>query len=201
MNFELLIQNICHQGFHIIDNWLALESCQALQILAQELYEQDLFRSAKIGLKVDSHQNKTIRTDKILWIEGNEHHLAIQLFLAAIQKLAHALNQTLFLGLNEFETHFANYQPGTFYKKHIDQFTAQKTRRISFVYYLNKNWQPQYGGMLNLYNSEDQLIQQVLPQENRFICFNSDLPHEVLITHHPRYSITGWMKTRTLSLF
>lgn len=199
-NPELITHDLCNQGFHIIDGLLELQQCQSLRATAQELYDQDLFRSAKIGLKIASHQNNTIRTDKILWLEGNETNPAIQNFLIHMQKLAQIFNQLLFLGLNEFETHFANYQPGTYYKKHIDQFAAQKTRKISFVYYLNKDWQEHYGGELNLYNKEDQLIQKILPQENRFICFNSELPHEVSVTHQPRYSITGWMKTRASSL-
>jgi SM-20-related protein len=200
MNFELLTQDLCTQGFHIIDNWLKAEQCHNLRTQAQEFYEQGLFRGAKIGANVDSHQNETIRTDKILWLDEDDAHPTLQLFLNKIHKLAQVLNQSLFLGLNEIETHFANYQPGTFYKRHVDQFAAQKTRKISFVYYLNKDWRKEYGGGLKLYNHHEQLIQQVLPQENRFICFNSELPHEVSLTHQARYSITGWLKTRALSL-
>lgn len=198
MNSDFLTHDLCTQGFHIIEHFLDPIHWHILKTTAQEQYEQGLFRSAKIGLKVESQQNHKIRTDKILWLEGNEDNPSIQIFLARIQQLAQLLNQSLFLGLNEFETHFANYQPGTYYKKHIDQFTMQKTRKVSFVYYLNQDWLATDGGALKLYNQEEQLIQTVLPQANRFICFNSELPHEVTITHKPRYSITGWMKTRSL---
>ena len=143
-----------------------------------------------------SQQNNTIRTDKISWLDEQENNPAIQAFLTQIKQVANILNQSLFLGLNEFETHFAAYQPGTYYRKHIDQFATQKTRKISCVYYLNKDWLDAYGGELMLYSKNEELIQRVLPQENRFICFNSELPHEVCITYQPRYSITGWMKTR-----
>lgn len=195
-----MIPNLCTQGFHIIDSLLEQEQCRALRATAEQMYAQGLFRHAKIGLKITSQLNKAIRTDEILWLEGTENRPEIQAFLTHIHQLADMLNQSLFLGLNEFETHFAHYQPGTFYKKHIDQFANQNTRKISFVYYLNKDWQAEYGGELKLYNQEEQLIQQVLPQENRFICFNSELPHEVCITHQPRYSITGWFKTRAVSV-
>lgn len=196
MNYELLIHDLCNHGFHVNDGLLALEQCQQLRTLAEALYEQGHFRSAKIGRHIEEQQNELIRADKILWLENNETQPQLQFFLTQIQQLTQHLNQELFLGLNEFETHFANYQPGTYYKKHIDQFALQKTRKISFVYYLNQGWREEYGGALRLYNQEEQLIQEVLPQENRFICFNSELPHEVLLTHQPRYSITGWMKTR-----
>ena len=196
-HYESLIHNLCSKGFHIQDNFLEHNNCQSLSDTAKELYHQGLYRGAKIGKTISSQKNNTIRTDEILWLEGNEAQSDIQLFLAQIHQLAQTLNQALFLGLNEFESHFASYQPGTYYKKHKDQFATQNTRKISFVYYLNKNWQESYGGELKLYSPEDQLIQIVLPQENRFICFNSELPHEVATTHKPRYSLTGWLKTRT----
>ncbi|KTD70147.1 2OG-Fe(II) oxygenase [Legionella steelei] len=194
---EQLIHNLCTQGFYIIDGFLEPSQCQSLRATAQELYELGLFRGAKIGLKLDLHKNDVIRADEILWLDEHETNPSIQVFLKQMQHLAHLFNQSLFLGLHEFETHFAAYQPGTYYKKHVDQFAAQKTRKISCVYYLNKNWKAEYGGELKLYTTDGQLIENVLPLENRFICFNSELPHEVCVTHQPRYSITGWMKTRS----
>ncbi|KTC78509.1 2OG-Fe(II) oxygenase [Legionella cherrii] len=197
---EQLIQNLCTQGFYIIDGFLEPNQCRSLRVVAQELYEQGQFRGAKIGRRLDSHHNEIIRSDEIFWLDEYESHPTIQIFLKQMQYLAQILNQSLFLGLHEFETHFAAYQPGTFYKKHVDQFATQKTRKISCVYYLNHNWEPEFGGELKLYNTEDQLLKKVLPSENRFICFNSELPHEVCVTHQPRYSITGWMKTQSSCL-
>ncbi|MCW8409564.1 2OG-Fe(II) oxygenase [Legionella sp. PATHC035] len=197
---EQLIQNLCTQGFYIIEGFLEANQCRSLRQIAQELYEQGLFRGAKIGRRLDSHHNEIIRADEIFWLDEYEGNPTIQIFLKQMQHLAQILNQSLFLGLHEFETHFAAYQPGTFYKKHVDQFATQKTRKISCVYYLNDNWQPEYGGELKLYNTEDQLLKKVLPSENRLICFNSELPHEVCVTHQPRYSITGWMKTQSSCL-
>jgi SM-20-related protein len=199
IDFELITRNLCSEGFHIIDNFLDPILCQSLHTIAQEMHQQGFFRGAKIGLNQELQKNNAIRTDEIFWLDGDETNPAIHAFLAQMHQLAQKLNQELFLGLTEFETHFAVYQPGTYYKKHIDQFTAQKTRKISCVYYLNKDWQAEFGGELKLYNREDQLIQNILPQENRFICFNSELAHEVSLTHKLRYSIAGWLKTRSLS--
>ncbi|KTD05896.1 2OG-Fe(II) oxygenase [Legionella gratiana] len=194
---ELLIHNLCTQGFHIIEDFLEFNQCQLIQEKAHEMYTQGLFRGAKIGLNLDSQNNKTIRADEIFWLDEYEENPAIQNYLKRIQQLAQLLNQELFLGLHEFETHLAAYQPGSYYKKHIDQFAMKKNRKISCVYYLNKDWRPELGGELKLYNQEEQLIQVILPQENRFICFSSELPHEVCQTHRPRYSIAGWLKTRS----
>ena len=45
---------------------------------------------------------------------------------------------------------------------------------------------------------QDELIQDITPCGNRFICFKSELPHEVCLTLQTRYSIAGWMKTRSV---
>ena len=164
-----------------------------------QMQQEGLFKSAKIGLKVHAHNNDRIRTDEIYWLDNESDEPAINAYLKKTNSIINILNQSLFLGLFEFETHFAAYPTGAFYKKHVDQFATTKTRKISCVYYLNQDWRQEFGGELKLYNKEEQLIQSVIPQGNRFICFNSELPHEVCMTHQPRYSITGWMKTRTIS--
>lgn len=163
------------------------------------MHEQGLFKNAKIGLKNHAELNANIRTDAILWLEEQSADPAIEAYLQATQNLAQALNQSLFLGLFTFETHFAVYEPGSYYKKHVDQFAATKDRKISCVYYLNNEWHDSFGGELILYNKEQQIINKVKPQGNRFVCFNSELPHEVCQTQERRYSITGWMKSRALS--
>ncbi len=197
---ELLVDDIYTQGFHIIDQFLEQAHYQALTEKIHTIYQTGLMNSAKIGQQQQAHQNEAIRKDDILWIDEESQEPSIKAYLKQTQEIAQILNQSLFLGLIQFETHFAAYQPGTFYKKHIDQFSNTKDRKISCVYYLNPNWQEEYGGELNLYDKENQLMKQVYPQGNRFICFNSELPHEVCITHQPRYSIAGWMKSRNMSL-
>lgn len=201
INLELVTNDIYAYGFHIIENFLDETHYHALCYQIQEMLNRDLFKNAKIGLKLNSHHHTSIRSDKIHWLDENSTDPAIQAYLKQINILTQTLNQSLFLGLSEFETHFAAYQPGAFYKKHIDQFSETKNRKISCVYYLNHHWQEQFGGELKLYNQDDQLIKTVFPKGNQFICFNSELPHEVCLTHQPRYSITGWMKTRSMSLF
>lgn len=196
---ELITYNLCTHGFHIIDDFLASVHYQSLRKKAEKMHQKGLFKSAKIGLKVTAQQNNTIRTDEICWIDEESDDPAVQAYLIQTNNVANIFNESLFLGLIEFETHFAAYQAGSFYKKHIDQFATTKTRKISCVYYLNNDWQEAFGGELKLYNKEEQLIKNVFPEGNRFICFNSELLHEVCLTHQPRYSITGWMKTRPIT--
>lgn len=191
-----LIENLCGQGYHIIDNFLLDEHAHELRALAKELYQHGSFQNAKIGRAIQTQHNIKVRSDKICWLDQFEEHGSIRNYLNLMHEMLQVLNQSLFLSLHEFETHFALYQPGSFYKKHVDQFQSTKNRKISCVYYLNEYWQPTFGGSLILYSRQDELLQKVAPLGNRLICFNSELPHEVEVTHHARYSIAGWMKTR-----
>lgn len=199
-NPDLIAHNIGTQRFHIIDEFLEEEHYHSLRNMANELKQQNLFRNAKIGQHLQAQQNDKIRSDQIFWIDADSPSPSIQAYLKKLVCLGNILNQTMYLGLVEFETHFAIYLPGTFYRKHVDQFESTKTRKISFVYYLNETWQTEFGGELLLYNIEDKLIQSISPVGNRLVCFDSELPHEVHPTHQTRFSITGWMKTRSTSV-
>lgn len=192
---DLVIDNLCTQGFHIIDNFFVLEDYQKLRGIALKLEQENAFKNAKIGATNQAQRNSAIRTDKIFWLDEFPEEQAVQHYLQRLDNLKVLLNERLFLGLHDFETHFAIYPPGSFYKKHIDQFQTTKTRKISFVYYLNEDWSESCGGNLKLYSTQDEALQEVIPLGNRFICFNSELPHEVLATQRTRYSITGWMRT------
>ena len=189
-------QELCEKGFHIIDNFLDPADYLSLVEKAQRLYRLGQFRSAKIGLSFDSNFNETIRNDQICWLDEKANDAAMNAYFDKIAAIVTELNKELFLSLISFETHFAIYQPGSYYRKHIDQFTHNKERQISCVYYLNEQWQEEFAGHLKLYDQQNNLLSTVLPQGNRFICFKSDLPHEVCETKQTRYSIAGWMKTR-----
>ncbi|MGQ3889759.1 2OG-Fe(II) oxygenase [Legionella sp. CNM-1927-20] len=194
IDLNLLVNQLYEQGFYIGDQFLEEESAQLLRCRALELMKRNEFRAAKIGSLTNTTYNESIRTDKIYWLESNSPNT--QHFWQIITQIKTRLNKTLYLGLNEFEVHFAFYQAGTFYRKHIDQFKDKKNRKISFVYYLNADWQDSFGGQLLIYDEQNKLITSISPTWNRFICFLSHLPHEVNKTTMDRLSITGWLKTK-----
>lgn len=197
---DQICEELYTQDYAIVESFLSLEDYHSLSLSAQTMLANAQFRSAKIGRQVDSMENTEIRTDKIAWLDDLERNTAINHYLEKINQLARGLNQAFFLGLDHLEAHFAVYAPGSFYRKHVDQFKTTQDRRISCVYYLNNAWQEEDGGQLKLYNKQDELILELLPTPNRLIVFKSDLPHEVCETHRARFSITGWLKVRSLSL-
>lgn len=190
--------SIYHKGFYISDAFLNDAHYKELRNILQKAYSNGNFKLAKIGLTSHANHQLTIRNDQIFWLDETMTNSGVQAYFNKMSGIQTKLNQTLFLGLNTIEAHFAVYKPGRFYKKHVDQFKENLDRRISCVYYLNENWQPEHGGELKLYDKEDNLLVNVEPRGNRFICFNSDLPHEVSVAHHIRYSIAGWLKVRAL---
>ncbi|MFP4092029.1 MAG: 2OG-Fe(II) oxygenase [Cyclobacteriaceae bacterium] len=119
-------------------------------------------------------------------------------YIQRVQQLMQFLNRSLYLGIRDFEVHFAMYPEGTFYKRHADRFQKNAHRVISVVCYMNKGWQEADGGKLRMFLPDREV--DIAPLPGRMVCFRSEIEHEVLITHKPRYSITGWMLDQHSSL-
>lgn len=186
------------QQFAILNEFLPELDYQALLNLAKDGYARGKFRAARVGSTEQATLNQDIRSDQISWLDDSSTNPAMKAYYVAMNDLIKTLNQKFYLGLAEFETHFAIYQPGDFYRKHSDQFKSNQDRRISCVYYLNTQWDSADGGELQLYDQHDNKLATVAPLGNRLVCFDSSLPHEVYPTHKTRYSIAGWFKTKPL---
>lgn len=149
-------------------------------------------KEAGIGKNENQVTNKSIRSDKIKWIEKGEHPSLNQLFFAPLEELIMQLNRRCFLGLNDYEFHFARYEAGAFYKRHKDAFSNDDARKISVILYLNQNWKLGDGGELNIYLDNETICVQ--PKAGTLVVFESHLEHEVLPSNTNRISITGWLK-------
>jgi SM-20-related protein len=160
------------------------------------LHESDL-TEAGIGKQKEFTKSKAIRSDKIFWIEKEKNPVLDTIFFESIDEISTSLNRRCFLGLNNYEFHFAKYEPGTFYKRHKDAFRSDDARKISVILYLNKNWKAGDGGELKIYLNDAEL--SVEPKAGTLVIFESDIEHEVLQSNTDRLSITGWLKNnRTL---
>lgn len=98
------------------------------------------------------------------------------------------------MGLFSFESHFAWYQKGEYYKRHLDTFLGESNRVLSLVVYLNDGWLFEDKGELVLYKSKNDLNgTKVLPTFGTIVVFLSkEFPHEVLPSYRERLSIAGW---------
>lgn len=149
---------------------------------------------AGVGRGGDYQRNQDIRRDKIHWLEPDTP--AVTAFLSWMDQLRVGLNQRLFLGLFDFECHFAVYESGDFYQKHLDAFKGAKGRRLSIVFYLNPDWAPLDAGELVLYDDAGaEILERIAPKKGRLVIFLSEeFPHEVLPAQRQRLSIAGWFR-------
>jgi len=173
----------------VINNTLLEE----LQLRVQELTPQQ-WKQAGIGHKQEHQYAPHIRSDKIVWITAD--NLVESAFLSCMEKLRQGINRRLFLGLFDYESHFAIYPQGSSYQKHVDALKGKSNRVLSTVFYLNSNWQPSDAGELLIYSGDmDKPVQSVLPQLGTFVIFLSEqVPHEVIKANRQRFSIAGWFR-------
>ncbi|MCG6402297.1 2OG-Fe(II) oxygenase [Vibrio fluvialis] len=190
MALDALLDAIAEQGWFIWDDFLTAEQVQSLRDCAPENWKR-----ARIGRNDDLQRETTIRSDKIQWLSQNMAQ-PVQDYLERMEQIRQSVNRDFFLGLFEYEAHFAKYEQGDFYKKHLDAFRGQENRKLTTVFYMNEAWQPADGGELKIYDLDDQLIDTVAPVAGRLVVFLSEkFPHEVLPTHADRVSIAGWFRT------
>lgn len=203
--FDLLLERIAtalqYKGYIILDDVLPAHLAQGLLAELDEQMDGGL-RPAGVGRGGDYQQNRRIRRDKICWLQGRTPAAAE--FLAWMEQLRVGVNRRLFLGLFDYEAHFALYEPGDFYQTHLDAFRDDKGtgpgRKLSSVLYLNPDWAPGDAGELVLYDEAgENVLEVVAPTMGRLLVFLSeDFPHEVLAAQRERKSIAGWFRVNRL---
>ncbi len=194
MALEQLLDSIAEKGWYVWDDFLTLEQVKLLKSCASD----DWLR-ARIGRNEDTQRATEIRRDKIQWLEIDMGQ-PVQDYLERMEFIRREVNQALFLGLFEYEAHFAQYEVGDFYKKHLDAFRSNESRKLTTVFYMNEGWCDANGGELKVYDLNDQLIQTITPIAGRLVVFLAEqFPHEVLPAHAKRYSIAGWFRTNGVS--
>lgn len=191
--FAGIAQDLVEQGYSIQVGQLPLSVLNPITEYCHSLHSVK-FVPAGIGRTLTFQQNRFVRRDEICWITGES--TAGQIWLDWTARLQQYLNQRLFLGLFSFESHFAHYPPGAFYKRHTDAFVGEANRVLSVVVYLNPDWQHDAGGELVLYQDEDDNEGiKVTPLLGTIVVFLSEtFPHEVLPAKTDRYSIAGWYR-------
>jgi SM-20-related protein len=195
-SIEAMLSDIETQHWAICSDFLSPDQAIALAAELRHIYQQGEFQRAGIGTGANYERKAEIRGDLVYWLEEDRLSSLQACFWQQIQTLKDALNRTFFLGLQDFEAHFALYPQGSFYKKHLDQHQAVQERLISCILYLNPNWKKGDGGELRIYLADDAYI-DVEPTLATFVCFRSDTVwHEVLPTNVPRAALTGWLRRR-----
>jgi SM-20-related protein len=178
----------------VYPGYLDTQRCAVLRAEAESLRAAGCFRAAGIGQVAERRGD--IRSDELLWIEPELAPQASTLLQREFEALRLAVNAATFLGLHEFEGHYAAYPSGASYARHLDQFRGDGRRVVSVVLYLNEAWGAADGGELKLYPENGEAV-MAMPVAGTLVCFLSDrLPHEVLPARRLRLSLTGWFRRR-----
>lgn len=194
MSIESMISEIADKGWYVWDDFLSEPQVTSLKNLLPQCWQP-----AGIGRDKQHVIADSIRRDEIHWINSSMGKVVAE-YLESMENIRQAVNRNLFLGLFEYEAHFAHYSPGAFYKKHYDSFRGSSNRRLTTVLYLNENWIEANGGSLRLYDHEDIHLTDIIPQAGRLVIFLSELfPHEVLPAKQDRFSIAGWFRINGVS--
>lgn len=195
---DLLARALADAGSAVLDRWLPAATCDALADEADALLAGRRMRPAAVGGGRERALRPDIRGDLITWLEDQPTTPAQAELFAALERLRLAINRTTFLGLFDYEGHFAAYPPGAGYGRHRDRFRDDDARVVSCLLYLNRAWRPDHGGLLRLHLDEGPL--DIEPLAGRAVVFLADRTlHEVLPARAPRLSIAGWFRRRPLA--
>jgi len=195
--YDQIADALVEQGYIILPSALPESLGHQLRQHLQAL-DDEHFRRAGIGREQDHQLHGEIRRDQIRWLSRQSPVESD--YLEWMENLREGLNRRLFMGLFDYEAHFAHYPEGAFYKRHLDAFRGQTNRVLTTVYYLNPDWRPELGGELLIWPDADSetVIEKVVPQMGTLVVFLSErFPHEVLPAHADRYSIAGWFRVNT----
>ncbi|XP_063884217.1 uncharacterized protein LOC135113107 isoform X1 [Scylla paramamosain] len=191
-------------GVCVVDDFLGEERADRILEEVRTLHSLGVMQAGQVvSQHVQDQARGKIRGDKITWVTGDEPHCS------SIGQLVNVVDYIVAKANKHYDAgKLAQYNitwrtramvacyPGcdTHYVKHVDNPNGDG-RCITAIYYLNKNWTPNDGGVLRIYpeNCSD-IIASINPCFDRMLFFWSDRrnPHEVMPAKIVRYAITVW---------
>ncbi len=190
-----LADTLVAQDWAVLNSFLSLDQTTCFRNEIVRLKSEGELRPAFVGRAENRQRIPDVRGDQTFWLEADKSSAVQKDLLSYFESLRRYLNERLFLGLTQFEGHFALYPAGAFYEKHWDRFRDDDSRTVSVVLYLNESWLDSWGGQLNLFDNSGKLTKEIFPEPGRLVLFLSDrVPHEVLAPTCWRYSFTGWFR-------
>jgi len=199
--FERIVNDLSNTGLSICDDFISPLLVSNLAFEARSLWQEGAFRQARVGKGSSMQLLSEVRNDQIHWLDPESPSAVQRPYFLDLETLRNYINRHLFLGLFEYEGHFALYPPGASYKIHYDRFIGAHHRIVSCILYLNQDWTAENGGALKVHSGNTasclNLPMEVLPLGGRLVTFISEqFPHEVLQANRDRLSLTGWFRIR-----
>ncbi|EDO39282.1 predicted protein, partial [Nematostella vectensis] len=199
---NFVVEELTKSNFCVIDGLLTKNTAKEILTEVKLLYESGIFQDGQLsgGLtaseKSEKYTEKKIRSDKLTWIEGNEEGAShIGDLLLKYDSLVSSCSRRIGYDIQGRTKAMVACYPGggTGYKRHVDNPDGDG-RCLTVIFYLNENWCTKDGGVLRIYQDDDNSHIDVEPLFNRVLLFWSDRrnPHEVLPSYAPRFAVTVW---------
>jgi SM-20-related protein len=191
--FESIITSYINDGVGQSFDFMPQDLAEKLRKNLDQHHINVELKLAGIGQNQDFQQDSSYRKDKIHWLEPDTMDISERAFFQLMDSWVEFLNRTCFTGISSYEFHYALYEEGSYYRRHLDQFAHNDSRVFSMILYLNEDWKDGDGGELVIYKENESIT--ISPSNQKMVFFDSSvLEHEVLATHVPRKSLTGWLK-------
>lgn len=194
-----LVDALAGPGWAVTEGLLPPSTVQQLRDSCLQAHAAGGFHLAGTGRAQQFAVREGIRSDEVMWLEQAVADGPQRAYLQQLETVRQAVNRALFMGLTEYECHFARYAEGAFYGRHRDAFQGQRSRVLSCVYYLNPDWQAEQEGALRLWLDDDEAgpYYDILPQAGTAVFFLSErFWHAVQPARRERVSLTGWFRVR-----
>ncbi|KAK3877065.1 hypothetical protein Pcinc_018198 [Petrolisthes cinctipes] len=200
---ESIVRDLNQYGVCVIDDFLGAERADHILNEVKALESHGALEAGQVvSRQVQDQARGMIRGDQIAWVTGGEPHCScIGQLVTVVDSLVAKANKHQDAGM------LANYNitwrtramvacyPGrdTHYVKHVDNPNGDG-RCITAIYYLNRDWSEDDGGVLRIYPEGKDQVASIEPLFDRMLFFWSDRrnPHEVLPAKITRYAITVW---------
>jgi SM-20-related protein len=191
MYYKKICSDLEETGLSVCADFFLFESLEKIRADFKYIQNNQGFKLAGVGHKSGLEIRSQIRRDEIHWLDEQIANPIQKLIWDKLAELKQNINRSLFMGLNDFSGHYANYPIGGFYKRHLDCFQNNNSRLLSVILYLNHNWKTADGGKLRVYNQLSHI--DISPIAGTLVCFLSrENEHEVLLNNAIRQSFTGW---------
>jgi Rps23 Pro-64 3,4-dihydroxylase Tpa1-like proline 4-hydroxylase len=198
------IKNLNTKGFTVIDNVLSLDLAEKIYDAYNEETEWDLFNQVRekhyshvfkspnpyLPQEIESYSAKFNRSSNL-----ENSSLITNTFNNILVPLLKSVSP---FHVDEFDVRCYKLDKDNHYRTHIDDYAGT----INLIYYVNKEWRWDWGGILNIVSHDDlELCESIFPKFNRVVLLNNKVfrsPHFVSSVEsfalNSRYSIVSFNK-------
>jgi Rps23 Pro-64 3,4-dihydroxylase Tpa1-like proline 4-hydroxylase len=177
---------------------LAPDALRAMGPAQREAFVRKLHADARVGYQYMYHCYMMVPA----YLEKRDPQLPLHLVLEYLNSPPFLEFARALTGVPELRRAYAQatcYLPGDFLKRH-DDTSAEEGRRFAYVLNLTREWEADWGGLLQFLDADGRVEETLMPRWNSLSIFRVPTYHCVTFVapwaRAPRLAITGWLLDR-----